>query len=78
MGHSPQKWVTPVDVEGRPEKFSFERIGNTFVIRDPDGGIIRRRATVVALINKAYPDVSLDTLDDAQITYYDYAVLVEL
>lgn len=81
MGHSPQRirWVTePEEIEPRPGEFSIQREGNEFIIQDPEGGIIRRRSTIVTEIRKRFPDVSQAALDDASISYYDYSVVVAL
>ena len=83
MGHSPSpqriKWVTePEEIEPRPAEFSIQRQDNVFLIQDPNGRIIRRRANVIAEIHKRFPDVSVAALDDASISYYDYSVIVEL
>ena len=81
MGHSPQriKWVTePEEIEPRPAEFSIQKQDNEFIIQDPNGGIIRRRAAIIAEIRKKFPEVSQAALDDASISYYDYSVVVEL
>jgi len=81
MGSSPQRiaWVTePEEIEARPGAFSIQRAGNQFIIQDPEGQVIRKRANIIAEIRKGFPDVPLARLDDASFSYYDYSAIVEI
>lgn len=84
---SPQRrrWVTaPEEIEPRPEAFqiipqySEAGILLAFTVQDPEGDVIRSRALLTASIHKEYPGVSIEELENAKISYYDYYAVVQL
>ncbi|GAI82257.1 unnamed protein product [marine sediment metagenome] len=87
MSHSPspqrRRIVTVGEYEPRPLGFAMtptyegrKLIGIT--IQDPEGSVIRKRANIVAEIHQAYPEVSIEELENAKVAYFDYHVDVEL
>jgi len=88
MGHSPsperRRWITaPEEIEPRPGVFAIlpeysEGILVAFKVQDPECDVIRHRPKLVAEIHKQYPAVSIDELDNAGISYFDYHAIVRL
>ena len=77
-----KRWgTTPEEV--RPEAFAIEPIYDDrgiigFKVNDPEGSVIRKRASLVAEIHKEYPGISIGELEDARISYYDYHAEIQL
>jgi len=88
MGHSPspdrRRWITtPEEIEPRPEVFAIlpdvsEGVLIGFTVQDPEGDVIRFRAKIAAAIHNQYPEVSIEQVQDARISYFDYHAYVEL
>ena len=78
-----RRWVTaPEELEPRPQAFAilpqYNEAGSliAFTVQDPEGDMIRSRAKLAAAIHKEYPAVSIEELENARITYYDYHAVV--
>lgn len=78
-----RRWVTVEEIEVRPQAFAilpeYERgIITGFKVQDPEGYVIRQRARLVGEIHSQYPAVSIEELDNARISYFDYHAIVRL
>ena len=77
-----ERWAVE-EVEEVPVAFQIvpyykESILVGFRIDDPEGSVIRKRANIIAEIHQAYPEVSIEELENARVTYSDYHADVEL
>ncbi|MBA7574005.1 hypothetical protein ES708_15807 [subsurface metagenome] len=77
-----EKWAVE-EIEEVPAAFRIvphykDSILVGFRIDDPEGSVIRKRANIVAEIHQAYPEVSIEELENARVTYSDYHVEMEL
>jgi len=77
-----EKWAVE-EIEEVPAAFRIlphykDSILVGFRIDDPEGSVIRKRANIVAEIHQAYPEVSIEELENASVTYSDYLADVEL
>ena len=49
-----------------------------FKVQDPERDVIRKRASLITEIHKQFPTISIDELNDARISYFDYHAIVRL
>ena len=80
-----RRWITlPEEIEPRPEAFAIlpeydERgVLMAFKVQDPERDVIRQRASLITEIHKQFPAISIDELNDARISYFDYHAIVRL
>lgn len=80
-----RRWITmPEEIEVRPEAFAilpeYDEAGTliAFKVQDPEGDVIRHRATLISRIHNEFPAISVGELNDARISYFDYHATIRL